>query len=65
MARADFVRMNQDRKGRGEALAANPRNFAAGSLKLLDSKECARRRLRLFSYSVGARRGRGSFSRRK
>ena len=54
MSRADFVRMNQARKAKGDAVAANPRNFSAGSLKLLDSKECARRRLRLFSYSLGA-----------
>ncbi len=57
MSRADFVRMNQERKGKGEAVAANPRNFSAGSLKLLDSKECAKRRLRLFSYSLGAHEG--------
>ena len=57
MSRADFVRMNQARKAKGEAVAANPRNFTAGSLKLLDSKECARRRLRLFSYSLGAHEG--------
>ncbi len=57
MSRADFVRMNQERKARDEAVAANPRNFSAGSLKLLDSKECAKRRLRLFSYSLGAHEG--------
>jgi DNA ligase (NAD+) len=57
MSRADFVRTNQERKNRGEAAAVNPRNFTAGSLKLLDPKECARRRLRLFSYSVGAHEG--------
>jgi DNA ligase (NAD+) len=57
MARADFVRTNQERKDRGEAAAVNPRNFTAGSLKLLDPKESARRRLRLFSYSIGAHEG--------
>jgi DNA ligase (NAD+) len=57
MSRADFVRTNQERKAAGKDVAANPRNFTAGSLKLLDSRECARRRLRLFSYSIGAREG--------
>src|SRR5947209_8509915 len=54
MARADFVRFNQERADRGEEKYANPRNLTAGSLKQLDPKICAQRRLRLFAYSLGA-----------
>src|SRR5947209_620765 len=57
MSRADFVRNNQERVARGEEKAANPRNFTAGSLKQLDPKMCAQRRLRLFAYGVCAHDG--------
>src|ERR1043166_3480493 len=53
MARADFARNNRDRIEQGLEPAANPRNFAAGSLKLLDPKECRKRRLKFFAYSLG------------
>ena len=43
---------------RGEDRYANPRNLTSGSLKQLDSRLVAKRQLRLFSYSVGSRRGR-------
>jgi DNA ligase (NAD+) len=52
MSRADFVRFNQERTSRGEEKAANPRNLTAGSLKQLDPKMCAQRRLSLFAYSL-------------
>lgn len=57
MTKADFARLNQDQQAAGEKIHANPRNLAAGSLKLLDPKECGRRRLRLFAYSTGAVEG--------
>jgi DNA ligase (NAD+) len=57
MTRPDFVLNNRDRTAAGLEAAANPRNFTAGSLKLLDPKESARRRLRLFSYGIGAAEG--------
>lgn len=38
-----FEKMNEERKARGEPLWANPRNAAAGSLKLLDPQEVAKR----------------------
>jgi len=57
MSRADFVRLNEALKARGEEVYANPRNLASGSLKQLDSKICAERKLRLFAYSIGAQEG--------
>ncbi len=57
MSRADFARMNEERKKAGEEAFANPRNSTAGTLKLLDPKQCAKRRLRLFAYSLGAVEG--------
>jgi DNA ligase (NAD+) len=57
MSRADFIKLNAENKARGEAEYANPRNLTAGTLKLLDPKLCAQRRLRLFAYSLGALEG--------
>ncbi|HOK79573.1 MAG TPA: NAD-dependent DNA ligase LigA [bacterium] len=51
MSKFDFERLNRDKLKAGEEPFANPRNAAAGSLKLLDPKEVARRRLRFFSYA--------------
>jgi DNA ligase (NAD+) len=53
MTRADFALVNRSRIERGLEPAANPRNFAAGSLKLLDPKESRKRRLRFFAYALG------------
>ncbi len=53
MTRADFADNNRRRIAAGDEPAANPRNFAAGSLKLLDPKECRKRRLRFFAYALG------------
>jgi DNA ligase (NAD+) len=53
MGKKDFAALNQQRKARGEALFANPRNAAAGSLKLLDSRLTAKRHLRFFAHSPG------------
>ena len=49
----DFQMLNQGREEAGEAQFANPRNAAAGSLKLLDPNATAKRPLRLFAYSFG------------
>ncbi len=57
MSRADFVRLNQQMKAKGEKDYANPRNLTAGTLKLLDPRLCAQRKLRLFAYSVGVLEG--------
>ncbi len=50
-----FRKCNEVREEAGEARFANPRNAAAGSLKLHDPRITARRNLLFFAYSVGAR----------
>lgn len=53
----DFEALNNTRLNRGEPAFANPRNAAAGSLRQLDSRETAKRPLRIFVYGVGLTRG--------
>jgi DNA ligase (NAD+) len=48
-----FVALNKVRAEAGEPLFANPRNAAAGSLKLLDAKITAERKLSFFAYATG------------
>ena len=50
---SDLVAINEDQKRRGEPPLANPRNAAAGAIRLLDPRLCARRRLRFFCHSTG------------
>lgn len=57
MNRDDLARLNRDRTAQGLEPFANPRNSTAGSLKLLDPRLCAQRRLRLFAYALGACQG--------
>jgi DNA ligase (NAD+) len=45
-----FRAINRDREEKGEALFANPRNAAAGSIRLLDPREVASRNLDVFLY---------------
>ncbi|SMC50873.1 NAD-dependent DNA ligase LigA [Pedobacter africanus] len=52
MHRAAFERLNREREELGEIPYANPRNFAAGTIKMQDSKEVARRPLDCFLYSL-------------
>jgi DNA ligase (NAD+) len=47
-----FERLNGERAAAGEPLFANPRNAAAGSLKLLDSRMVAHRGLDCFLYYI-------------
>lgn len=52
MHRAAFERLNREREELGEIQYANPRNFAAGTVKMQDSKEVAKRPLDCFLYSL-------------
>ena len=49
----EFQRLNERREEADEPQFANPRNAAAGSLKLLDPHTTAKRPLRLFAYAFG------------
>jgi len=50
LPRKGFEKMNADRQSRGEALFANPRNAAAGTIKLLDPRIVASRPLDCYLY---------------
>ncbi len=52
MPREDFERINEQREKQGEALYMNPRNVAAGTLKIQDASIVASRNLRIFCYSL-------------
>ncbi|MEZ4832903.1 MAG: NAD-dependent DNA ligase LigA [Caldilineaceae bacterium] len=54
---ADFESFNQRQEEQGERTYANPRNFAAGSLRLLDSGISARRPLKLWTYEILVKEG--------
>jgi DNA ligase (NAD+) len=54
MTLAEFQRINAVRDEAGEERYANPRNLAAGTIKLLDPAEVALRSLELVTYGVGA-----------
>ncbi|OIP74794.1 MAG: DNA ligase (NAD(+)) LigA [Oscillatoriales cyanobacterium CG2_30_44_21] len=49
---AIFEQINQERSQQNESLFANPRNAAAGTLRQLDSRIVAKRRLDFFAYTV-------------
>jgi DNA ligase (NAD+) len=53
MTRAELARINQQRLAAGEKPYENTRNTTAGTLKLLDPKECAKRKLSFFAYATG------------
>jgi DNA ligase (NAD+) len=50
LSKAGFTQLNRERKERGEAEFANPRNAASGSLRQLDSSITAKRPLQFFAY---------------
>ena len=58
MARSVFEEINAQRELEGKALMANPRNAAAGSLRQLDPKICAQRRLDIQVFNLQLAEGR-------
>jgi DNA ligase (NAD+) len=53
MPTRSFIELNKQRAQAGEPVFANPRNAAAGSLKLLDARITATRNLAFFAYATG------------
>jgi len=53
MAKKAFEKLNREKEKANEELFANPRNAAAGSLKLLDSKIAAARGLDIYVWGIG------------
>jgi DNA ligase (NAD+) len=58
MTKSGFGELNKKRKAEGEEPFANPRNAAAGSLKMLDPEVVAKRPLGVFLYGLGEVTGR-------
>jgi DNA ligase (NAD+) len=53
MSHQEFERINQEREKKNLPLYANPRNLAAGTVKLLDPKEARQRKLEIVLYGLG------------
>ena len=53
LLRKEFEKINQERKEKGDALFANPRNAAAGTIKILDPAIVSKRNLSFFAHSLG------------
>ena len=57
MTNSDLVLLNEAQQQKGEPPFANTRNVTAGSVRQLDPRICAERRLRFFCHSVGDTEG--------
>jgi DNA ligase (NAD+) len=57
LLKEDFEKLNQERAKAGETLFANPRNAAAGSIRQLDPRVAAQRKLDFFPHGVASVRG--------
>ncbi len=57
MRNSDLVLLNEQQQERGDPIYANTRNVSAGSIRLLDPRLCAERKLRLFCHGIGAAEG--------
>jgi DNA ligase (NAD+) len=53
MTNADLVKLNEEQAKRGQPPYANTRNVAAGTIRLLDPRITAQRRIRFFCHSTG------------
>lgn len=53
MPRSSFLRLNEERAKQGLPLYANPRNSGAGSVRQLDARVTAQRKLGIFVYALG------------
>ncbi|HEX4608547.1 MAG TPA: NAD-dependent DNA ligase LigA, partial [Urbifossiella sp.] len=53
LTRADLIRINRDRTAAGDKPYENCRNLTAGTIRMLDPREVARRTLRFFAYALG------------
>ena len=62
MRHSEFERINSEREAQGQALYANPRNLAAGTIKLLDAAEARNRQLDIVLYGIGACEPRNYFT---
>ncbi|MCB0879938.1 MAG: NAD-dependent DNA ligase LigA, partial [Thermoleophilia bacterium] len=53
MLNSDLADLNAQREAAGEATFANTRNLTAGTIKMLDPRVCAQRKIRFFAHGVG------------
>ncbi|VTS03195.1 nad-dependent dna ligase : DNA ligase OS=uncultured bacterium GN=ligA PE=3 SV=1: DNA_ligase_aden: DNA_ligase_OB: HHH_2: BRCT [Gemmata massiliana] len=54
MTRSELARINAEQTKNKQEPYKNARNLSAGTLKLLDPRECAKRKLSMFAYGSGA-----------